>query len=165
MCEVPSDCVLVCVSVSSHEIPAMLSLSHWALEHHVGGDFSQAPPVMAQLYFYCKISIIPSVQGTSMPPPLVPPACLCHSEQSPCLGCTGPSTEKTADHRSSDDLCRALFPWIHELYCNRDTEDQDRGLALNPKDLFQRTAGPLHAYMAHQYSHAARDFVAWERWV
>jgi len=54
--------VLIWVSSSSHGLPARLSLSHRDLEHRARGDFSSAPPLMAQLYFYCKISITPAVQ-------------------------------------------------------------------------------------------------------
>lgn len=129
------------VSVSSCGLPASLSPSYrpWSTEQ---GEIShQAPPLMAQLYFYCKISVIPAVQG---------PACLLQWFPLPTFATvnsllvlefwyTGPSTEKrkkTPGHRSTDDPRRALFPWIHELYSNRSTDNQDRGLALNPKDLF-----------------------------
>lgn len=133
--------VLIWVSVSSRGLPASLSPSYrpWSTEQ---GEIShQAPPLMAQLYFYCKISVIPAVQG---------PARLLQWFPLPTFATvnsllvlefwyTGPSTEKrkkTPDHRSTDDPRRALFPWIHELYSNRSTDNQDRGLALNPKDLF-----------------------------
>lgn len=124
----PSAWAGVCFGLSFKAwLPARLSLSHRSLSLKQGKISPRAPPLMAQLNFCCS-------RASTSPPSVPLPTSL--TVDSLCLGYTGPSMEKPADHRSPDALCTALFPRIHELYCNRDTEDQGRGLALNPKDLF-----------------------------
>lgn len=120
-------------------------------------NFHQSPPPMAQLLFYCKISIILQRKGQHALRWFS--AYICHSEQSPCLGVLSLWTIHREEEYSSwsQPQCWGLFPQVHELFSNKGTEDWDRGLALNPKDLFLRTAGLLHVYVAHQPSHSARD--------
>lgn len=59
------------------------------------------------------------ISSLSSPVHICPGDCL-------CLGYTGPSTEKPADHSSPAGLCTAPSPWICELHCNGDTEEGPR---------------------------------------
>lgn len=119
-------------------------------------------PIRHLLWWLSFVSIVKSALYCSARP-ACPPAVLfayiCHSEQSPCLGVLRLWTIHREEENSSWSQAQgwALFPRIHELFSNKGTEDWDRGLALNPKDLFLRTAGLLHVYVAHQSSRSARD--------
>lgn len=113
--------------------PARLSLSHGSLSLKKGQISLQAPLRWLSLISAVKSALPLLFKGQHISSVPLPTSA---TVSSLCLGYTGPSTEKSADHRSPDALCTALFPWIHELYCKRHTEDQGRGLALNPKDLF-----------------------------